>query len=337
MLKFAIFGVLLLAVAGFGLYVLFPAALKPSPEGGRKRWGYLFGTMLLAEALLFVVAPLMNWWLPKGVSTYSDDVDLLFYVILAVTGVTFIGVSAVFVYALFKYPRTAGRKSLYTHGSHKLETIWTAIPAVLLIVLAVGQIPAWFKIKSTSWLAAKETGAERFLQIDVTARQWEWRMRYPSLDHMREWDKDHAAALKDVRLKLPPRPDDVRRVNEIHCVKNQKVMIHLKTLDVIHSFFLPHMRLKQDALPGRTMPIWFEATEANTVKQNGVWVDGMRFDEAKKEWVKDDRNIWELACAEYCGSRHSLMRGKLYVHSDQKDFEDWLATAEKEGRAMTDK
>jgi len=337
MLKYAIFAILMLAVVGYGLYVLFPAALKPSPDGSKKRWGYLFGIILTAEALLFVVAPLMDWWLPKGVSTYSGDVDLLFYVILGVTGVTFIAVSAVFVYTLFKYPAQVGRKALYTHGNHRLEMLWTAVPAVLLILLAVGQIPAWFKIKSTSWLSAKEGASEKFLQIEVVARQWEWRMRYPSLEHLREWDKDRDIAMKDVRLKLPARPDDVRRTNEIHCVKGQKVLVHLKTLDVLHSFFLPQMRLKQDALPGRTMPVWFEATEANCVKQNGVWKDGLRYNEAKTSWVKDDTYIWELACAEFCGSRHSLMRGKVYVHADQKDFEDWLATAEREGHATTDK
>lgn len=327
-----VFVVLTIGVAVGGLYVLFPAAFDRN-----RRWAMLFGVMLLAEALLFVVAPFANWWLPKGVSTYSWDVDLLFYVILAVTGVTFIGVSVMFVYCLFKYPAQEGRKAWYTHGNHKLEMIWTGIPAVLLIFLAVGQIPAWFKVKSTSWMSAKEGNEEPFLQVEVVARQWEWRMRYPSRDHMHEWAKDRSAALKDVRLKMPARPDDVRRTNEIHCIKGQKVLIHLKTTDVIHSFFLPHMRLKQDALPGRTMPVWFQADEANCVKEDGVWKDGKRFDEAKQRWVNDPANIWELACAEYCGSRHSLMRGKVFVHASRQDYDDWLTTAEKAGRATTDK
>src|SRR2546423_8668809 len=104
MIKFAIFAALTLAAAFFGLYVLFPAAFKPSPGGSRKRWGFLFGGVLFAEMLASALAPLMNWWLPKGVSTYSWDIDLLFYAILFVTGITFVGVSAVLVYILFKYP-----------------------------------------------------------------------------------------------------------------------------------------------------------------------------------------------------------------------------------------
>jgi heme/copper-type cytochrome/quinol oxidase subunit 2 len=88
------------------------------------------------------------------------------------------------------------------------------------------------------------------------------------------------------------------------------------------------MRLKQDALPGKTIPVWFQAEEANCHKEGTEWHDGMRYDASKQVWVKDHRYIWELACAEYCGSRHSLMRGKLFVHDDQNDFNDWLKTAE---------
>src|SRR5450432_3044841 len=78
MQKFAIFAVLTMAVAGYGLYLLFPAAFKPSPGGGRKRWAYLFGIVLTVEALVFVLAPIMNWWLPKSASSYSGGIDDLF-------------------------------------------------------------------------------------------------------------------------------------------------------------------------------------------------------------------------------------------------------------------
>jgi heme/copper-type cytochrome/quinol oxidase subunit 2 len=92
------------------------------------------------------------------------------------------------------------------------------------------------------------------------------------------------------------------------------------------------MRLKQDALPGKTIPMWFEPTEANCTFQNGEWHDGVRKDEAKGLWVKDHDYIWELACAEFCGSRHSLMRGKLFVHETQEDFDNWFKIVEAESR-----
>src|SRR5262249_59741207 len=100
-----------------------------------------------------------------------------------------------------------------------------------------------------------------------------------------------------------------------------KVFVHLRTQDVIHSFFLPNLRLKQDALPGKTIPVWFAVTEHNT-----------EYDPNLKRWVQMARSdmIWELACAEFCGTRHSMMRGKLYVHKDKADYLAWLKQAEAE-------
>ena len=328
-MKFAIFAMLTLAAAGFGLYVLFPAAFKPSPGGSRKRWAFLFGAVLVGEMLISALCPLIGWWLPKGVSTYSGGIDMLFYAILAVTGVTFIGVSSVLIYVLFKYGHHESGRALYTHGNHRLEILWSSVPGAVLLLLAIVQIPAWLNVKA----AAEQSNEGHYLQLEVTARQWEWRMRYPSSERLKEWS-DPANARKDFRMKMPARPDDVRRVNEVHCVKGKKMLVHLRTQDVIHSFFLPQLRLKQDALPGKTIPVWFQVEEANCVKENGVWKDGMRYDEEKKTWEKEPRNIWELACAEYCGARHSLMRGKLFVHATQEDFEDWLKTVETEQKRV---
>jgi len=328
----ALIGVLAVAAAGYGMYVLFPGLVKP-------RWSYFFGVTLAIELGLFLVAPLLGWWLPKGVSTYSDSVDALFYGILAVTGVTFVGVSIAFTWALFRYSADPNRRSTYTHGSHKLELIWTAVPAAVLLVLSVVQIPAWLKVKNTDWLKqafakGRTEDGKRFLQMEVVGRQWEWRIRYPGSKHYAEW-MEAKSALDDVRLKLPARPDDVRMVNEIHCFKGQKVLIHLRTQDVLHSFFLPQMRLKQDALPGKTIPVWFEATEANCHKEGNGWKTGVRYDADAREWKKDDAYLWELTCAEFCGARHSLMRGRVYVHETEEDFLDWLKAQEMSQGAMT--
>jgi cytochrome c oxidase subunit 2 len=327
-MTYAIILLLTVAVIGYGVYVLFPQAMKPSGKG-TKRWAYLFGGTLFAELMLFVVAPVVGWWMPPYRSTYGGDIDLLFYVILAVTGVTFIGVSIVFVYVLFKYPADPARRAIYTHGDHKLEMIWTAAPGVLLFLLAIGQIPAWVKVKIQN---LDDTSAAQSIQMEVTARQWEWRVRYPSASHLEEWRKQSGAAMHDVRTRLAPRPDDVRLVNEVHAVKGQRMLIYLKTQDVIHSFFLPHMRLKQDALPGKTILVWFEPIDANCEKVGDQWVDGRRHD-PQKGWVEDPGFVWELACAEYCGSRHSMMRGKLFVHETRDDFEAWLKAAETKQQA----
>jgi cytochrome c oxidase subunit 2 len=96
---------------------------------------------------------------------------------------------------------------------------------------------------------------------------------------------------------------------------------------VLHSFFLPNLRLKQDAVPGKVIPVWFVATVAN-----GEWRDG--------KWVydKDDKErdmVWELACAELCGWGHYKMRGFLFVHKNRASYDRWLADALKRERATT--
>src|SRR5262249_36009443 len=150
--------------------------------------------------------------------------------------------------------------------------------------------------------------------IEVSARQFEWRIRYPSSANLEKWTSDWKTGQKLAEnWSKNPEADDIHVVNEVHVWKGTKdgdgwkdanVRVFLKTRDVIHSFFLPQMRLKQDALPGRTLPVWFQATEYNTKKNEdtGRWEDG--YDPASKKFGVTEQ-IWELACAELCGWGHT--------------------------------
>ncbi len=113
-----------------------------------KVWSVLFGAVLLAEFGLFLAAPFIpGWWLPANVSPFGWDVDWLFYLILGMTGFFFVLTEVMLVYNMWAFSHEEGRKSEYTHGSHRLEMFWTAIPAVLLIFIAVVQIRTWENIK----------------------------------------------------------------------------------------------------------------------------------------------------------------------------------------------
>jgi cytochrome c oxidase subunit 2 len=292
-------------------------------------WSIIFGVVLGGALLLFIVAPFIRgWWLPKQVSVSGDGVDALYYLILGITGFFYVLVEVILVVALWRYPHDPGRKSHYVHGHHRLEMVWTFVPGVILLVLAIIQNPKWAEIK---YPKAMEEAADTPQQIEVTARQWEWRLRYPSLERLQTWEKDRSLA-KDFAENA--HVDDVHLANELHVWKStpeqiQRVLVHLRTQDVIHSFFLPNLRLKQDALPGKTIPVWFaiKATDFNTRYDPATdrWVDG--YDPATGSFGVSGQ-IWELACAEFCGTRHSLMRGKLYVHENEADFKKWLEYAE---------
>jgi cytochrome c oxidase subunit 2 len=96
---------------------------------------------------------------------------------------------------------------------------------------------------------------------------------------------------------------------------NAKVKVYLRTQDVLHSFTLPNLRLKQDTLPGKTIPMWFQATKYNT-----------EFDPktGRLSEPTNKKDAWEISCQELCGGRHYAMRGRLYVHKDEKSYKAWL-------------
>lgn len=297
-----------------------------------KWWSFLFGAVMTAAVLIFVVAPFVGWWLPKNVSSYGGGVDMLFYLILAITGFFFILTEAILVYNMCKFAGgVPGEKAHYVHGNHRLEVFWTIVPAVVLLLIAFLQIKTWADIKYQS------TMPEPDQLIEVSARQFEWRMRYATADNLSSmvtsWKVDRDSKRLSSSWSEAPHSDDIHVVNEIHVWKGANVRVYLKTKDVLHSFYLPNLRLKQDAVPGKTIPVWFRVTEANTVYDESTqqWVDGVHYDgetvvkDAQGNLVKSSEQIWDLACAELCGWGHYKMQGRLYVHPSQKDYLKWLA------------
>ena len=253
-------------------------------------WSLLFGFVALACVATFVYAPFdAEWWLPAGpevakshlhsASSIGKRIDALFVIILWITGVFFVGTQVLLVWAAWKFADAPGRVANYFHGSQRLELIWTIIPAVFLLFIALYQMQTWADVKFRSQSPDITPIAE------VTGRQFQWLIRYPGPD-----GKFQTA-------------DDIHKINDLHFVKDQPTLINLKSQDVIHSFFLPQLRIKQDAVPGLKIPVWFDTDQAGQ---------------------------YELACAELCGWGHYKMRGNVTVHATQAEFADWLETAASE-------
>jgi cytochrome c oxidase subunit II len=214
---------------------------------------------------------MLDWWLPENVSTYGQEIDWLFHLIYYITGVTFILVFATMLAFIVMYRDRPGRKARYTHGNTTLEIVWTVVPALILVILTLLSVPAWSKIK----MHMPDTDFE----VLVTAKQFNWQITYPGPDG-----------------KLGT-ADDKTLLDEMHVPVNKVVRVHLKSQDVIHSFFVPQFRMKQDAVPGREIRQWFEATKPGK---------------------------YELPCAELCGFGHSGMRGWIYVHTAD-EYAKWAA------------
>jgi cytochrome c oxidase subunit 2 len=296
----------------------------------QKGWSILFGVVMIATAVLWFISPSMGWWLPQNVSTFGDRVDNLFYLILAVTGFFFIATEAVLVYFMYKYAGEPGvrRLPIMSHAAErKLELAWTIVPAGILLYIAVAQVGAWEEIKYYSRMPRP---AGKTQQLEVSARQFEWRVRYPSPERMASWEND--AKLSEDFAKSR-HEDDIWVVNEVHVWKDNPVLVHLGTRDVLHSFYIRELRLKQDAVPGKTIRVWFEATKANTFKVGNRWLDGGG--RTEQGAAKDRAEVWEIACAELCGWGHSKMVGRLYVHETKADYIEWLKSAQAEHRRTT--
>lgn len=291
----------------------------------RHFWGILFAVVLAAAFALTAVAPAMGWWLPRGVSTYSSHIDNLFYWILGITAFFFVLTEAILVYNMVRFAGDPARKAEFSHGNHRLEMAWTVVPGIILFLLAVLQINVWADIKYPTHMAKMvEDNPSQIMPIEITTRQWEYRVRYPSPEHLEAWNNKDVAK-REYQARLPERLDDVFDVNRVHTWKGQKTVVFLRTRDVGHSFFVPVLRVKQDSMPGRTIPLWFEATDSNTEKVGDQWVSKRGAD--KKD---DPAYVWDLVCTQYCGSRHSMMRGYVYIHPDREDFLAWLKTQQRQ-------
>jgi cytochrome c oxidase subunit II len=314
-----------------------------------KGWSILFGVTMIGCALGFAISPFVGWWMPEGVSTHAKDVDFLFNVILYITAFFFFLTEGILVVFLWKYSGTADHthpvsaakeypgfmKPLTNllHDQHRVELAWTFVPAVILLYIAFAQVGTWADIKYESRNREKD-GKKAFVQIAVSARQFEWRMRYPSAGRFEKWmnNQSDPKGTYDSFGKTP-QLDDVYVVNELHVIKGQSVHVHLTTRDVIHSFNLPNFRVKQDALPGKLIPIWFTPTKANCKfsKEKNRWLEGVD----PETGTHDKDLVYDIPCAELCGWGHYRMIGRVYVHKDKDDFVAWLSAAQKTNEQRT--
>jgi cytochrome c oxidase subunit II len=208
---------------------------------------------------------------PEVASTIASGVDLLYFFLVAITVLFSVLIFALIFYFAVKYRRSPERKAQQSEGGLGLEITWTAVPFVITLVIFT-----W----GSSLYIANSRVPDRALAINVVGRQWMWKIQHPN---------------------------GRSEINELHVPVRQPVKLTMASQDVIHSFYIPAFRLKQDVLPGRYVTMWFEPTRPGE---------------------------YHLFCAEYCGTYHSGMIGRVVV-MEPEDFQKWLGGVTEESPVQT--
>lgn len=270
----------------------------------RKLWCVFFMFWPIVAVWSFWVAPSMNWWFPynnESATPLGMQIDDLFYMILVIVAITFIGTQFALGYVLWKGADPNREKAWFSHGSHNLEVIWTIVPSGILLFISLFQLDVVANVRVKSRFPEEARIAP---VAEVTARQFEWRIRYPSPATSAGFKTE--ADVKDWLEN--PRADDLYAVNDLHVPTDGAVQIRLRTDDVQHAFFVPELRVKQDAVPGLVIPVWFEVRNAKDLKPVDKTLKGVPY-----EWV----------CAELCGWGHYKMKARV-VAQTRAEFDAYL-------------
>ena len=207
-------------------------------------------------------------WIPEVASNLAGKVDGVLWLITLMSVVFFVLITVLLVYFAIKYRRkTENDETPYITGSEPLEIIWTVIPSILLIVLFVYGFVVYKDMR---------TPPADAVDINVTGKQWLWEFDYYN---------------------------GKKTLNELYLKQNIPVRMVMRADDVLHSFFVPAFRVKQDLVPGRYTQLWFTPTKVGT---------------------------FDLFCAEYCGTGHSKMLAKVVVLSPEA-YDIWENGAEVDG------
>lgn len=290
------------------------------------RWLMTF----LVGFLIFCVASAIyykNYMLGYGphesASLHGKSLDKMFNITTVVTSIVFVVTHIALFYFSYKYRYRKDGKAEYIPHNNMIEVVWTVIPAVVMTFLVVGGLDAWNDVMA-------DVGTdEDVLEIEAMGYQFAWNLRYPGADGK--------LGARDFTLTSGTNPvgqdwtdesglDDFQP-GELVLPVGQKVRIRILARDVLHDFYLPHFRVKMDAVPG--MPTYFVFTPEKTTEE---YRKSLR--DYPEYNVPDpnepDKMLWEtfgyeLACAELCGKGHWSMRRPVRVVS-QKEYDDWAAS-----------
>jgi len=238
--------------------------------------------------------------MPVQASTHAAELDQMSVLVHWLMLIMFVGWGVFFIFVLFRFRTSANPKASYTGAKGKISKgTEVAVAVVEVILLVFYAIPAWAK-RVKAFPSESEA-----VVVRVIGEQFAWNIHYPGPDG-RFGRTDINLVSADNPIGLDRRDaaakDDITTINQLNLPVDRPVLVHLSSKDVIHSFGLFEMRVKQDAIPGMTIPVWF---------------------------IPNRIGEYEITCSQLCGLGHFRMRGFITIQSDA-DYKKWFDDQEKE-------
>src|SRR6185369_3333848 len=241
----------------------------------------------LLSVLLFISG---KWWFPAPISDHAPALDRQFLITIVVVGLSFTAAQIGLGWMVWKYRDTgkSGDRAIYTHGSNRLEVLWTVITAFVFIALGVMGQSVWASLR----LHDAPPGS---YSVEVVAQQFQWNFHYAGKDG--KFGLTDPSLIDDGALNFigldsaDPSAADDSVTAALAIPVNRPVELRLRSKDVIHNFWVPQLRFKQDLVPGMEIKVHFTANKVGK---------------------------YELACAELCGQLHFKMRSFMLVLPEEE-------------------
>src|SRR6188474_3617558 len=236
----------------------------------------------LLSVLLFISG---KWWFPAPISEHAPALDRQFMITILVVGISFTAAQVGLGWMVWKYRDTGSKsdRAVYSHGSNRLEVLWTVITAVIFITLGVMGQSVWASLRLHDAPAGSYS-------VEVVAQQFQWNFHYSGKDNV--FGRTDPSLIDDSALNFigidesDPSAKDDSVTSSLVIPVNRPVELKLRSKDVIHSFWVPPLRFKQDLVPGMEIKVHFTANKVGK---------------------------YELACAELCGQLHFKMKSYMLV------------------------
>ena len=285
------------------------------------------GKLMFAFMIGFFALMIFSFWkysavlLPEAASEEGARIENLYmYTMLLILVVQAIMQFLIFYFA-YKYRGINNRKAMFYVDSHKLETIWTITPAVVLSGLIIYGLSVWTDVTDVSDL-------ENPMVIELYAKQFQWEARYAGDDNA--LGRSHVRHIKGINTMGVDMTDlnaaDDIPVREIHLVKGRPVIFKLRSQDVIHSAYVPHFRNQMNCVPGMTTQMAFTPTmtteemrKNETIVAKVANINNIRAEKGEDPYEFD----YLLLCNKICGASHYNMQMKIIVE-DEDSYEDWI-------------